>query len=224
MEIAIIGCCSVIIILLIIIFFSIKKNRINDADITERLGRFEVNVMKELNEFRDSFSNSISKDFITLNENVERRLMIINDKVNERLDKNFEKTNETFSNVIERLSKIDEAQRKIEHLSSDIVSLESILTDKKSRGIFGEVNLKHILASVFGEKNDRIYKMQYTLSTGVIADSVLFAPEPLGVIAIDSKFPLENYQNMVDKNIDSEKREYYTKLFKQDIKKTYRCY
>lgn len=219
MEIAIIGCCSVIIILLIIIFFSIKKNRINDADITERLGRFEVNVMKELNEFRDSFSNSISKDFITLNENVERRLMIINDKVNERLDKNFEKTNETFSNVIERLSKIDEAQRKIEHLSSDIVSLESILTDKKSRGIFGEVNLKHILASVFGEKNDRIYKMQYTLSTGVIADSVLFAPEPLGVIAIDSKFPLENYQNMVDKNIDSEKREYYTKLFKQDIKK-----
>lgn len=219
MEIVIIGCCSVIIILLIIIFFSIKKNRINDADITERLGRFEVNVMKELNEFRDSFSNSISKDFITLNENVERRLMIINDKVNERLDKNFEKTNETFSNVIERLSKIDEAQRKIEHLSSDIVSLESILTDKKSRGIFGEVNLKHILASVFGEKNDRIYKMQYTLSTGVIADSVLFAPEPLGVIAIDSKFPLENYQNMVDKNIDSEKREYYTKLFKQDIKK-----
>ncbi len=219
MEIVIIGCCLVIIILLVIIFFSIKRNRINDADITERLGRFEVNVMKELNEFRDSFSNSISKDFITLNENVERRLMVINDKVNERLDKNFEKTNETFSNVIERLSKIDEAQRKIEHLSSDIVSLESILTDKKSRGIFGEVNLKHILASVFGEKNDRIYRMQYTLTTGVIADSVLFAPEPLGVIAIDSKFPLENYQNMVDKNLDSEKREYYTKLFKQDVKK-----
>lgn len=219
MYIVIIIGLVIVVTLLIIVIISIKKNRVNDADITERLGRFEINVMKELNEFRDSFASSINKDFIQLNENVERRLMVINDKVNERLDKNFEKTNETFSNVIERLSKIDEAQRKIEHLSNDIVSLESILTDKKSRGIFGEVNLKHILASVFGEKNDRIYRIQYTLSTGAIADSVLFAPDPLGTIVIDSKFPLENYQNMVDKSINSERREYYTKLFKQDVKK-----
>ena len=127
--------------------------------------------------------------------------------------------NKTFTNVIERLSKIDEAQKKIDHLSSDIISLESILTDKKSRGIFGEVNLRHILSSVFGEKNDSIYQMQYSLSTKVIADSVLFAPDPLGKIIIDSKFPLENYQNMVDQKLSSEKREYYTKLFKQDVKK-----
>ena len=175
--------------------------------------------MKELNDFKDGLSKNLSQDFSSLNENVERRLMVINDKVNERLDQNFEKTNQTFTNVIERLSKIDEAQKKIDTLSSDIVSLESILTDKKSRGIFGEVNLKHILSSVFGEKNDKIYKVQYTLSTGVIADSVLFAPEPLGTIAIDSKFPLENYQNMFSREMNSEKRDYYTKLFKQDVKK-----
>lgn len=219
MEIVILICLIIILILLIILLLSIKKEKLNDANITERLGRFEVNMMKELNDFRDIFSKNINNDFTTLNENVERRLMVINDKVNERLDQNFEKTNKTFTNVIERLSKIDEAQKKIENLSSDIVNLESILTDKKSRGIFGEVNLKHILTSVFGEKNDKIYRMQYTLSTGVIADSVLFAPLPLGTIAIDSKFPLENYQNMVDKNSTNENREYYTKLFKQDVKK-----
>ena len=122
-------------------------------------------------------------------------------------------------NVIERLSKIDEAQKKIETLSTDIVSLQSILTDKKTRGIFGEVNLKHILSSVFGEKNDSIYRLQYTLSTGVIADCVLFAPEPLGTIAIDSKFPLEHYQMMVDKKLSIEMRENYEKMFKQDMKK-----
>ena len=122
-------------------------------------------------------------------------------------------------NVIERLSKIDEAQKKIETLSSDIVSLQSILTDKKTRGIFGEVNLKHILTSVFGEKNDKIFRLQYTLSTGVIADSVVFAPEPLGTIAIDSKFPLEHYQLMVDKKLTQDMRDYYEKLFKQDMKK-----
>jgi len=219
MEIVFLILLIVIIVLLVINLFINRKDQVNDANITERLGRFEVSMMRELNSFRDNFSKNISSDFNSLNENVERRLMVINDKVNERLDQNFEKTNKTFMNVVERLSKIDEAQKKIDSLSSDIVSLESILTDKKSRGIFGEVNLKHILASVFGEKNDLIYQMQYTLSTGVIADSVLFAPSPLGTIIIDSKFPLENYQNMVDINNSREKREYYAKLFKQDVKK-----
>lgn len=219
MEIIFLILLITIIILLIINIITNKKEKINDANITERLGRFEVSIMKELENFKDNFSKNINQDFTTLNENVERRLMVINDKVNERLDQNFEKTNKTFTNVIERLSKIDEAQKKIDNLSSDIISLESILTDKKSRGIFGEVNLKHILSSVFGEKNDNIYRLQYTLTTGVIADSVLFAPAPLGTIAIDSKFPLENYQNMVDKKNNKEQTEYYTKLFKQDIKK-----
>ena len=144
---------------------------------------------------------------------------MINEKVNERLDQNFEKTNKTFMSVIERLSKIDEAQKKIENLSTDIVSLQSILTDKKTRGIYGEVNLKHILTSVFGEKNDKIFRLQYTFSTGVIADSVLFAPEPLGTICIDSKFPLEHYQMMVDRKISQEMRNNYEKMFRMDMKK-----
>lgn len=208
-----------VIVLLIINIILIRSSNISNVDITERLGRFEVNLMKELSDFKDGFSKNINSDFNSLNENVEKRLMIINEKVNERLDQNFEKTNKTFTSVIERLGKIDEAQKKIEHLSSDIISLESILTDKKSRGIFGEINLSHILSSVFGERNDKIYKLQYKLSTGVIADSVLFAPEPLGSIIIDSKFPLENYQMMVDKNLSLEKRQMCEKLFKQDVKK-----
>lgn len=193
MEFIIIGLLVIVIIILVIMLIKNKKEEINDANITERLGRFEISVMKELANFKDGLSKNMNDDFNKLNTNVENRLMMINEKVNERLDYNFEKTNKTFTNVIERLSKIDEAQKKIDNLSSDIISLESILTDKKSRGIFGEVNLHHILAAIFGEKNDKIYKMQCMLSTGVIADSVLFAPEPLGVIAIDSKFPLENY-------------------------------
>ena len=197
---------------------SLFKN-INEGNITERLGRVEVNVMKELGDFKNDLTRNMNDDFTRLNEQVEKRLILINEKVNERLDQNFEKTNKTFTSVIERLSKIDEAQKKIETLSTDIVSLQGILTDKKSRGIFGEVNLKHILASVFGEKNDSLYMLQYTFPTGVIADSVVFAPEPLGTIAIDSKFPLENYQLMVDRSITKEERDRYEKLFKMDVKK-----
>lgn len=207
-----------LVILIILTIISLMKN-INESHITERLGKLEVNMIKEMGEFKTDLNRNMNDDFSKLNEQVEKRLLMINEKVNERLDQNFEKTNKTFMNVIERLSKIDEAQKKIDNLSTDIVSLQGILTDKKTRGIFGEVNLKHILVNVFGEKNDKIYRLQYTLSTGVIADSVLFAPEPLGTICIDSKFPLEHYELMVDKKLSQDMRDNYEKMFKQDMKK-----
>ena len=215
MDYIIIGLLVVLIILTVISLF---KN-INESNITERLGKLEVSMMKEMGNFKNDLSRDLNDDFTKLNEGVGKRLLLINDKVNERLDQNFEKTNKTFQNVIERLSRIDEAQKKIDNLSGDIISLQSILTDKKTRGIYGEVNLKHILVSVFGEKNDNIYRLQYTFSTGVIADSVLFAPEPLGTICIDSKFPLEHYQAMVDKRLTSEMRDKYEKMFRMDMKK-----
>ena len=215
MEYIIIG---LLVLIIILVIFSISKN-INESNITERLGKLETSVVKELGEFKNDVNVTLNNDFDKLNEKIERKLNLISDHVNERLDVNFEKTNKTFTSVLERLSKIDEAQKKIDNLSTDIVSLQSVLTDKKTRGIFGEVNLKHILVSVFGENNDKIYKMQYMFPTGVIADSVLFAPEPLGTIAIDSKFPLENYRIMIDKNNDAIKRQMAEKQFKLDVKK-----
>ena len=207
---------NVLIIILVVI--SITKN-INESNITERLGKLETNMVKEVGEFQNEINLTLNKHFNEQNDKIEQKLRMINDKVNERIDQNFEKTNKTFTNVLERLSKIDEAQKKIDTLGEDIVSLQEVLTDKKTRGIYGEVNLKHILTNVFGENNDKIYKLQYTFKNGSIADSVLFAPEPLGVIAIDSKFPLENYQNMVNKENSKESRNMYEKLFKQDMKK-----
>ena len=219
MDYVLLGLLSLTVILLIVLLIKSFSNHSNEANITERLGRFEVNINKEIVDFKDDLRKDLNSDFNSLNEKIETRLNLINDKVNERLDQNFEKTNKTFTNILERLSKIDEAQKKIETLSGDIVSLQSILTDKKTRGIFGEVNLKHVLSSVFGEKNDKIYRLQYTLPNGTIADSILFAPEPLGTIAIDSKFPLENYRMMVDKKLPQETRERYEKQFKMDVKK-----
>ena len=207
-----------LIILIILSVISLMKN-INENHITDRISKLEVSMMREMGEFKNDLSHSMNDDFNKLNEQIEKRLLLINEKVNERLDQNFEKTNKTFMNVIERLSKIDEAQKKIESLSTDIINLESILTDKKTRGIFGEVNLKHILVSVFGERNDSLYRLQYTLSNGMVADACLFAPEPLGTICIDSKFPLEHYQIMTDKKKSTEVRENALKLFRQDMKK-----
>jgi DNA recombination protein RmuC len=214
MEYIIIGLLVLIVGLIIILILKNKK----EDNLTERIGRLETNLIKEIGEFKYSFSKNINEDFEKLNKKIEDRLMLINEKVNERLDQNFEKTNKTFTSILERLSKIDEAQKKIEELSGDIVSLQSVLTDKKTRGIYGEVNLTYILANVFGDKNDKIYQMQYTLNNGTIADAILFAPEPLGTICIDSKFPLENYQKMLDKALSKGEREIATKFLKVMLK------
>ena len=79
----------------------------------ERLSRFEMNINKEIN---DSFN--------TMNDKMDKKLDNMNEKVHERIDQNFEKTNKTFQSVLERLAKIDEAQKKIDVLSTDIVSLQ----------------------------------------------------------------------------------------------------
>lgn len=206
-----------IVIVVLQIINLLKKD--DDKDIVERLGKLEKNVNNDLGSFKFDINKYLMDGFTKLNESIESKLLLINEKVNERIDQNFDKTNKTFNNILERLTKIDEAQKKIDSLSTEIVGLQSVLTDKKTRGIFGEVNLNYILSSVFGENNKNIYDLQHVMSNGSIADSILFAPEPLGTICIDSKFPLENYQRMTDRSLTNSEREMATKLFKNDVKK-----
>ena len=191
----------------------------NNERVLDRYGQFERTIRGQLLQHSTVVTEQLQRDFEKLNERMEVNLMRINDKVHERLDQSFNKTNETFQSILVRLAKIDEAQKKIESLSTDIVSLQTLLTDKKSRGTYGEVQLYQILASVFGEKNDRLYQTQYKVSNGTMVDAILFAPAPLGNLPIDSKFPLENYQRMMDRNLPDVERKIATKQFKQDVKK-----
>lgn len=197
---------------------SVRLNENNTA-LTGVMTENNQNLTKNINEFKDGLTKNINENFEKLSQKIENRLDAMNMKVEERLSKGFEETTKTFGNVLERLSKIDEAQKKIEALSSNVVSLQDILTDKKSRGIFGEIQLYQILSSVFGEKNDKLYQKQYKLSNGTIVDSIIFTPEPLGNIAVDSKFPLENYRKMYNNDLSQIERENARKDFVTDLKK-----
>ena len=197
---------------------SVRLNENNTA-LTGVMTENNQNLTKNINEFKDGLTKNINENFEKLSQKIENRLDVMNMKVEKRLSKGFEETTKTFGNVLERLSKIDEAQKKIEALSSNVVSLQDILTDKKSRGIFGEIQLYQILSSVFGEKNDKLYQKQYKLSNGNIVDSIIFTPEPLGNIAVDSKFPLENYRKMYNNDLSQIERENARKDFVTDLKK-----
>lgn len=166
---------------------------------------------KSLYEMSKEIKAQSSKDMEKLSIKVEENLQNINEKVEKRLEKGFENIDKTFKDIIVGIARIGEAQKKIETLSGDVNALQNVLTDKKSRGIFGEVQLSSILKSIFGDKKD-MYDLQYSFSSGVIVDAIVKAPEPLGLIGIDSKFPMENYTRMIED-------EKFTSEFKQNIKK-----
>ena len=159
----------------------------------DTLHALQLTLAHSLNESREAMAARLAETTQALTAKIDERLEQISGKVNQRLDEGFKKTNETFTSVMTRLATIDEAQKKIETLTGSVVSLQELLGDKRSRGAFGEVQLEAIVRNALPAT---AFEFQYTFARGVRADCVLKLPAPTGLVAIDSKFPLENYERM----------------------------
>jgi DNA recombination protein RmuC len=151
-----------------------------------------------------------------LTQTTDAKLQEISTQVDKRLAEGFEKTTATFTDVVKRLALIDEAQKKITDLSSNIVNLQEILSDKRARGAFGEVQLSALLHNVLPQDN---FALQHTLSNDKRVDCLLFLPEPTGNIAVDAKFPLENYQKLSNPHLSEDERSVAQQQFRLDIRK-----
>ena len=163
----------------------------------------------------DVIQTQVEKLITTNNQRLEK----IGEKVEQRLDKGFKETTTVFSDVLKRLALIDRAQEKIAELSGNVVSLQEVLSDKRSRGAFGEIQLAALIANMMPENS---YSLQHTFETQkgpVRPDCVLFLPEPTGTLCVDSKFPLESYQRMTDLSLGDADRTAAERQFRQDIKK-----
>ena len=182
----------------------------------EQFRRGIKDVREELTQSLKVHGETFEKNMKGLTQSTDDRLKEISGQVEQRLADGFEKTTKTFQDVLKRLALIDDAQKKITELSSNVVSLQEILSDKRSRGAFGEVQLEALVSNVMPTSH---YKFQHTFSNGKIVDCALFLPEPTGVIGVDAKFPLENYQKMVDVELSKPERDASHRAFVQDIKK-----
>lgn len=176
-------------------------------------GMLQQNLLKTA---LQTTTQSLTQSIESLTKIVDTRLEEMSGKVSERLEEGFKKTNETFVSVMERLATIDEAQKKIDGLSVSVVSLQELLGDKRSRGAYGEVQLEGLVRNVLPASS---FAMQHTLSNGTRVDCALFLPEPTGTVAVDSKFPLENYHRMIDSQLGELVQAQAAKSFKADIKK-----
>lgn len=208
-----------LVIILVIILRQSTQKSVEQLHLLDRISKIEMNISQQYISSQHQLVKEMNYDFERLNQMTEKRLIMINQQLNDSFEKNFTKTNDAFLQMMTRLEKIDQAQQKIDALSIDIVSLQNVLTDKKVRGVFGELQLENILKAIFGQKNDLLYKIQYNLSNGTICDAIVFAPKPLGSIVIDSKFPLENYKRLVNSEIDAQIRTNAHKQFVVDVKK-----
>ena len=122
---------------------------------------------------------------------IEARLAAVQAGMTESLHGNSVKTTRSLTELQERLATIDRAQTNIEKLSGDVLSLQDILSNKQTRGAFGEIQLNDIVIKALPAD---AYAFQATLSNGKRADCLIHLPNPPGPIVIDSKFPLEAYE------------------------------
>ncbi len=190
--------------------------------ILEQSGKSSEANNEKLERFQKNITESLANRFDALNKQINDKLFEINKKVDEKLAEGFKGTSETMAQVRERLQAIDDAQKNIEALSKDVVSLRGVLEGNQSRGQYGEYQLSMVLHNVFGDTTG-CYQEQYTMKKvkdgdDVRADAVVFMPEPNKMICIDSKFPFQDYQRIFETD-NPEEKERLTKEFGNAVKK-----
>jgi DNA recombination protein RmuC len=196
-----------------------RQDTLRNEMLTQTLAKLSEQARADQELIQTSFRNAtqhLSGSVEALAKSMDGRLEQISGRVSERLDEGFKKTNETFVSVMARLATIDEAQKKIDGLTTNVVSLQELLGDKRSRGAFGEVQLEGLVRNIMPPQS---YAMQYTLPNSTRADCVLMLPEPTGMVAVDAKFPLENYHRMFDAGLAESDKALAARQFKADIKK-----
>jgi DNA recombination protein RmuC len=145
---------------------------------------------------------------------VEERLGDLNKRVGDRLQESTEKAGQSLSDLAARLAVIDRAQTNIMELSTQVVGLQNILSNKQARGAFGEIQLNDLVRELLAPGS---YELQAKVGSGK-ADCLLKLPNPPGPIAIDAKFPLESYRALRAATTEAE-RVAASRAFDQDLRK-----
>lgn len=164
----------------------------------EHLAHIQQNLADNLGAQQLSLSETLGHNQLRLQENMTdmqlKTVHALNDmqeRLNEALTGTAKSTATSLSALQERLATIDKAQENITRLSGDVLSLQDILSNKQTRGAFGEIQLTDIVSKALPSDS---FTLQATLSNGRRADCLIHLPNPPGPIVIDAKFPLEGYE------------------------------
>lgn len=151
----------------------------------------------------------LSQSHAQLNERIDRNNQTLQANVHAQM----RQSSEIIKDVTERLTKLDETNRRVVDITSELKTLQNVLQNPKQRGVLGEYYLAQVLENVLAPQQ---YKLQYAFKDGAIVDAVILLDKGR-ILPVDSKFSLENYNRLVDKTVGVE-RDQLVKQFKQDLK------
>ena len=193
------------------------KRAENQRQYYEDMHNMQEHMNQQLLQLQAQMGDTMRKELTALHETMEQRMYSMERNVSTTMHQGYQNTNEAFHQVLERMGRLDESQHNLKEISDGILQLQQVLQDKKTRGIFGEIELYSLLEMAMGEDGHR-YGKQVRLQNGSIADAVIYIGEPWKAICIDSKFPLENY-NRIQSAATPEETRRYQAAFVQDVKK-----
>ncbi|WP_157940027.1 DNA recombination protein RmuC [Campylobacter blaseri] len=179
-----------------------------------------INEQNSVNQnFMNDFNDLTIDKFFMLNRNINEFLNLSSLNTTNNLNNNMNILDKRFQNILEKINDLEDSNSSSEKLKEQVIKLNSIFSNIKLRGIFGEIELKKILEINYGD-NKNLYELQKKLSNNLMVDSVLYVKNKT-MLPIDSKFPLTNYQKICEaSSAEDSKNEIskYEKLFIRDIK------
>ena len=194
-------------IILLIILFK-KKDKKKDSKPEE----FEE-LQKTISELKDNM-NKQNLDQLERSQNMKQEILL---KMQDNRSEDFLKSQENINSILNVVAKLEANQSEIRESQKGILKLQDIFVNPKARGNIGEFSLETILDSIFGN-HPQLFQRQYKLPNDKIADAVVKAPDPVGLVCIDSKFPLSNYSLYQNAQAEFEQAQ-YLKEFTSDVKK-----
>jgi len=211
--------------LLILTLFLIFRSRPNSTNlhkpIIDNLNIFGEKIQK-LSEGQERLTGGLqtvseaqAKAQLSMINMMEERLAKVQIQMTENLSHSSRRTAQSLGDLQQRLTTIDKAQEKITKLSGDVLSLQDILSNKQTRGAFGEIQLTDIVSKALPSDG---FQLQATLSNGKRADCLIKLPNPPGPIVVDSKFPLEAYEALRNASSETEKSS-AVRLFRTSVRK-----
>ena len=212
-------------VLLILVLYLMLRQQLNSANshkpVIDHLNIVGDKIQK-LSEGQERLTGGLqtvseaqAKAQLSMINMMEERLAKVQLQMNENLSHSSRRTAQSLGDLQQRLSTIDKAQEKITKLSGDVLSLQDILSNKQTRGAFGEIQLTDIVSKALPSDG---FELQATLSTGKRADCLIKLPNPPGPIVIDSKFPLEAYEALRNASSETETSS-AVRLFRTSVRK-----
>jgi len=168
----------------------------------------------------DDSTNLLKQDLLALNQGLATLKDGLQSHLTDRLDKNqallsqqFSQSSKIIADVTERLTKLDETNKRVVDVADELKLLQNVLQNPKQRGVLGEYYLHTVLTNVLPPNR---FSLQHRFNDGEAVDAVIFLDKNK-ILPIDSKFSLENYNRMLEEP-DKAKRENYAKLVRNDLK------